>query len=218
MSDRNRSAEPGKLAVPLRPTELFVINDAPEYDDDVKEWKVKGTPVRSIWGLESSGSGEYIGGGHRTNGVKRWRREAETNVSTLWMPSWWRKPDGDQSEEAIETPPPIEKNERAYVANIDGTLHILADFMARHLDIVLLEELVQFSGDTVDAARKLWSPSANDYTVDCTDIIRVSDKNKVGHNADVNGFGAVFGHRLANGTMEWILFELCCPGDEKGEC
>ncbi len=51
--------------------ELYTLTGTPEYDDDVKEWKVTGKPVRTIWGLVS-GSGEWIGGGHRVDGKRRY--------------------------------------------------------------------------------------------------------------------------------------------------
>ena len=87
----------------------------------------------------------------------------------------------------------------------------------------LLEELVQWSGDIVNAARKTWDPTANSgdggFTVDCDDIIKVGDLNEVGHNAGVNGFGRGVMHERKNDPY-WVcvIDDLCCPGDEQGEC
>ncbi len=87
----------------------------------------------------------------------------------------------------------------------------------------LLEELTQFSGDIVDAARKTWDPTANGgdggFTVDCDDIIKVGDLNEVGHFAGVNGFGRGIMEERENAPY-WVcvIDDLCCPGDEQGEC
>ena len=86
----------------------------------------------------------------------------------------------------------------------------------------LLEDLGQWSGDTVEAARKTWDPSANDgdggYTVDCTDIIYVGDFNEVGHVAGDGGNGACIMHPREDGTEVGTIIDLCCPGDETGTC
>lgn len=87
----------------------------------------------------------------------------------------------------------------------------------------LLAPLAQWTGGIVNAARKTWDPTAaggeGGYTVDCADIIKVGDLNKVGHNAGVGGFG--FGiMRERENAPYWVcvIIDLCCLGDEKGEC
>lgn len=87
----------------------------------------------------------------------------------------------------------------------------------------LLEALDQWSGDVVEAARKTWDPSADGgdggYTVDCNDTLYVADYNDVGHTAGVGGFGVAEMHARAN-EPQWVgtIIDLCCPGDEQGEC
>lgn len=86
----------------------------------------------------------------------------------------------------------------------------------------LLEDLVQWSGETVEAARKSWDPSADSgkggYTVDCDDVVLVADFNEVGHEADVGAFGAAEMHARADGTWVGTIIDLCCRGDEQGSC
>lgn len=87
----------------------------------------------------------------------------------------------------------------------------------------LLEDLAQWSGDVVRAARKTWDPSADGgdggYTVDCDDVIYVADYNEVGHNADAGGYGVAEMHERDN-EPKWVgtIIDLCCPGDEQGNC
>lgn len=198
--------------------ELYALTGTPEYDDDVKEWKVMGVPVRTNWGLVS-GSGEWIGGGHRVDGKRRWRQESEREDATLWLPAWWRKPN---SEEAIESPPPLEEKERAYVAEIDGYLHILTDYTTRLVRFELLEPLEQWSNALVQAGWKTWDPTANGgnglFVTDCEDVLLVADSNEVGHNAGTGGYGTVTIHIREDGTPVGSILDLCCPGDEQGSC
>ena len=87
----------------------------------------------------------------------------------------------------------------------------------------LLEDLVQWSGDVVQAAVKTWDPSAKGgdggYTVNCNDIIYVADYNGVGHTAGIGGFGVAEMHGRQN-EPQWVgtIIDLCCPGDEQGIC
>lgn len=86
----------------------------------------------------------------------------------------------------------------------------------------LLEALVQWSGDRVTAARKVWDPTAaegeGDYVVDCDDTFLVADLNEVGHNAGVNGYGVCEMVVKGDGTPIGSILDLCCPGDEQGTC
>lgn len=91
------------------------------------------------------------------------------------------------------------------------------------VEFELLEELVQWSGDVVRAARKTWDPSADGgkggLIADCENVIYVGDYNKEGHNADVGGFGKCYMRQRVN-SPKWVgvIYDLCCPGDEKGVC
>ena len=137
MSDDGRSADRSRLEPILRPLELYALTGAPEYDDEVKEWKVTGRPVRTIWGFVSGGDGEWIGGGHRVDGTKRrWRQESEREDTTIWLPDWWRKAN---SERALEAPPPLWVGERVYVADIDGILHVTTNYADRLVGFCLAE-------------------------------------------------------------------------------
>jgi hypothetical protein len=86
----------------------------------------------------------------------------------------------------------------------------------------LLEDLGQWSGDTVEAARKTWDPEANDgeggYSVECDDIIYVGDFNEVGHTAGEGGYGTAIMHAREDGVLVGTIIDLCCPGDEMGTC
>jgi len=87
----------------------------------------------------------------------------------------------------------------------------------------LLEAYTQWSLVPVRAARRNWSRSANDgdggYVTDCADIIYVCDYNLVGHTAGVGGYGMAEMHARDNEpTWVGVIIDLCCPGDEQGEC
>lgn len=108
------------------------------------------------------------------------------------------------------------RNERARRARY-------TDKRAPMVEFELLEDLDQWSGAVVRAARRKWDPSANGgnggYFVDCDDIIYVADYNEVGHNASAGGYGMAQ-MRGRDNEPRWVgvIFDLCCPGDEQGEC
>ncbi len=137
--DDRRSATDGRNDPLQRPIELFTLTAAPEYDEDVTEWKVTAVPVRTQWGAVSGG-GDWVGGGHRGQSLvkRRWRQENEERESTLWLPDWWRKPfGGGLGEQAMESPPPLWEGERVYVAWIDGYLHVISEYRCKTVGFCL---------------------------------------------------------------------------------
>lgn len=126
----------------------------------------------------------------------------------------------DQSARRISTT--VRREERR-VRNQRGRRQRFANKRAPLVKFELLQDLDQWSGDVVQAARKTWDPSADDgnggYVVDCNDIVFVADYNQVGHTAAAGGFGAAEMHARDNGP-KWVgtIIDLCCPGDEKGVC
>lgn len=116
----------------------------------------------------------------------------------------------------------VRRDERG-LRNIRSRRGRYTDKRAPLVKFELLEELIQWSGDVVTAARKTWDPSADGgdggYTVDCEDVIYVADYNKVGYNADEGGFGVAEMHAREN-EPQWVgtIIDLCCPGDEQGTC
>lgn len=96
------------------------------------------------------------------------------------------------------------------------------DKHAQLLKFELLQALDKFSIVVVQAARKNWDPTANSgaggYVVDCDDIVLVADFNETGWEAGVGGFGVAEMHAREDGVLVGTIIDLCCPGDEQGEC
>ena len=86
----------------------------------------------------------------------------------------------------------------------------------------LLAALTQWSGDFVLAARRTLDMSQNSgrgaLVTDCDDTLLVADLNDVGHTAGVGGLGKGWQYRASTGELIVIIDDLCCPGDEQGEC
>ena len=136
-----------------------------------------------------------------------------------------------------QNPGRVEGNEcRGNPLTLEEEIVLLADENGVYISWMLLDggpgkvyfelraELVQWSGDIVDAARKTWDPTADGgkggYTVpDCADTIKVGDLNEIGHNAGVEGYGSGIMHERENEPY-WVcvIDDLCCPGDEQGSC
>jgi len=87
----------------------------------------------------------------------------------------------------------------------------------------LLENYAQFSTTPVQAARRYWNPEANSgnggWVSDCDDIIYVCDFNGEGFEADAGGIGKCHMIQRTN-SPKWVgeMYNLCCIGDEQGEC
>jgi hypothetical protein len=83
----------------------------------------------------------------------------------------------------------------------------------------LREELVQFSGDIVEAALGVLDADTCGITYpNCdTNTILVADLNDVGHTAGEGGRGHAFLRSCTIGTVYEII-DLCCPGEEQGVC
>jgi len=88
------------------------------------------------------------------------------------------------------------------------------------VEFMLMENLEQFSGDKVKAAIKVWNPSGDGgYDYDCDNYIYVADRNEVGHEANVGGFGMCKMMPIENDPgVIGVIFDLCCRGDEMGAC
>lgn len=86
----------------------------------------------------------------------------------------------------------------------------------------LLEALTQWSGSYVSAARRYWDPAASygngGWVTDCDDTLIVADLNAVGHTAGAGGLGCAVMNAREDGTLVGTIIDLCCPGDEQGEC
>lgn len=168
--DGDRSAPRDRNEPPLRLVELWELTVAPEYDEDVKEWKVVGIPVRSIWG-SVSGSGEWMGGGHRgEEGVeRRWRKEADERISTLWLPDWWREPDDVPATEqhALKAPPPLWVGERVYATWIDGYRCLFPSYKAKAVGFCLAEDHPG-KGTEFDVYAGIWNIADQEWEYECT--------------------------------------------------
>lgn len=161
-----RSGEYGRIEPLLRPVELFVLNDDPVYDTDATEWKVTAIPVRSIWGLASSGT--WVGGGHRgeLRVKRRWRQESG-GETTLWMPDWWRI-SGSQS--ALNDPPNLFSGERVYAAEVDGNRCVMGDYKGKSYLGKLDSALVY--NDATGVTVSIWTEKpASDTTRDLKLVI-----------------------------------------------
>ena len=163
----SRTASMGREPLPVAPLELYEITEAPMYDDDRAEWKVVAVPVRANWGFVSGG-GEWVGGGHRTDGMSklRWRREDDDWENDLWLPDWWRDP---LKQEAFKAPPPVWVGERLYAANIDGYLHLQGSYKDREVGFVL-KEAHQGRGNETDVYCGIWNIADQEWEYGCTPV------------------------------------------------
>ncbi len=166
--DDRRSATDGRNDPPQRPVELFTLTDAPEYDDEVKEWKVTAVPVRMGWG-SVSGGGDWMGGGHRGEGgvKRRWRQENDERESTLWLPDWWRKSAASGlDQQAMESPPPLWQGERVYVAWVDGYLHVISEYASKTVGFTLKVDHPG-TGEEMDVYPGIWNIGTQEWEPDC---------------------------------------------------
>ena len=89
----------------------------------------------------------------------------------------------------------------------------------------LLEELAQWAEVPVLAVVRDWDPTRNSndggFTSDCSTglQIKVIDAYQVGHNAGIGGCGRCeIRGKTTDGYMLGLIHDLCCPGDEQGDC
>ena len=160
-----RRVHEGRTESLMRPVELFALTAAPEFDDEVEEWKVTALPARTLWGMVS-GDETWVGGGHRTEGMvkRRWRKENEERETTLWLPDWWRKP---ESERALKAPPPLYEGERVYVGEADNYLHVTTNYKDRIVGFCLAEDHPG-RGVEMDVYAGIWSIDAQGWEYECT--------------------------------------------------
>jgi len=250
ISKRRRSAASGRPNQTAREIDLWVIieyqppaeeeGSPPDpisgfvWDEDRREWKCRGVPFRARWSelTESEDpdeEGHWAGPGSRRdeNSALRWRAEALTRASWLWLPSWFRDapdeegfeddPDKFAGNEAWEGDPDLSAGDLVYCKRIEEDLHVLSwpyAVAAFELKDDLPPLNVAEDNQPVEAYKRDWVPSAHSgwggFTKNEETIFMVADWRKVGYYGSAGANGAAEIRHCENGVIG-VVCDLGCP-------